>query len=94
MKFRANTDGYITAVRFYKYATNTGIHIGNLWNSSGTRLATATFTNETASGWQQVSFASPVAITANTTYIASYHTNVGRYAVESNYFANEVVNGH
>jgi Domain of unknown function (DUF4082) len=34
-----------------------------------------------------VSFATPVAITANTTYIASYHTNVGRYAADSNYFA-------
>ena len=30
----------------------------------GTRLATATFTGETATGWQQVSFANPVAVTA------------------------------
>jgi uncharacterized protein DUF4082/concanavalin A-like lectin/glucanase superfamily protein/Big-like domain-containing protein/galactose oxidase-like protein/Kelch motif protein len=87
VKFRSDFDGYITALRFYKYATNTGTHVGNLWNSSGTRLATATFTGETASGWQQVSFATPVAITANTTYIASYHTNVGRYAGDINYFA-------
>src|SRR5205814_1857225 len=94
VKFRADTNGYITGLRFYKYASNTGTHIGNLWSSSGTRLATATFTNETASGWQQVTLSSPVAITANTTYVASYHTNVGRYAVDSNYFANAgVTNG-
>ena len=32
-------------------------------------------------------FASPVAITANTTYVASYHTNVGGYAIDGGYFA-------
>ena len=88
VRFRASTSGFITALRFYKYSTNTGTHVGNLWSNTGTRLATATFTNETASGWQQVAFATPVAINANTTYIASYHTTVGNYAVSSNYFAN------
>ena len=67
--------------------TNTGTHIGNLWSSSGTLLASATFANETASGWQQVNFASPVAITANTVYVASYHAPVGRYANDNAYFA-------
>ena len=49
-------------IRFYKAAANTGTHIGNLWTASGQLLASATFTNETASGWQQVNFASPVPI--------------------------------
>ena len=66
VKFRSDTAGYITGIRFYKASTNTGTHVGNLWTSTGTLLATATFTNETASGWQQVNFATPVAITANT----------------------------
>ena len=92
-KFRTNTAGFITGVRFYKYATNTGTHVGSLWSSTGTRLGTATFTNETASGWQQVTFPTPVAVNANTTYIASYHTTVGGYAVSSNYFANAVTRG-
>ena len=56
-------------------------------------LASATFTNETASGWQQVTFATPVAITANTTYVASYHTNVGHYAEDDNYFTSGVDSG-
>ena len=42
-------------------------------------LASATFTGETASGWQTVTFSSPVAIAANTVYVVSYHTNVGQY---------------
>jgi hypothetical protein len=87
VKFQADVGGYITAIRFYKGPSNTGTHIGNLWSSDGTLLGTATFTNETASGWQQVSFATPVQITANTTYVASYHTEVGFYAADGAYFA-------
>ena len=77
VKFRADVDGFLTGVRFYKATTNTGTHVGNLWTSTGTKLATATFTGETASGWQQVDFAAPVAITAGTVYVASYHTSSG-----------------
>ncbi len=49
--------------------------------------ASATFTGETSSGWQQVSFATPVPIAANTVYVASYHTSVGHYSQDLNYFA-------
>ena len=42
--------------------------------------------NETASGWQQVTLPSPVPITANTTYVASYHAPTGHYAVDVSYF--------
>src|SRR5690606_16711006 len=73
VKFRSDVSGWVTGVRFYKGAANTGTHIGSLWSASGAHLATATFANETASGWQQVTFATPVAVTANTTYVASYY---------------------
>ena len=56
VQFRSAVAGSITGIRFYKAAANTGTHIGNLWTSNGTLLATATFTGETASGWQQVLF--------------------------------------
>ena len=87
VKFRSDVKGYITGVRFYKASANTGTHIGNLWTSTGTRLATATFSNETASGWQQVNFSTPVAITANTVYVASYHNIPGHLSVGRNFFA-------
>ena len=54
MKFRADSAGTVTGVRFYKAAANTGTHVGALWTAGGTQLAQATFTNETASGWQHV----------------------------------------
>src|SRR5438046_4885409 len=56
--FRADSNGYITGIRFYKSTGNTGTHVGNLWSSGGALLASATFTGESASGWQQVNFRS------------------------------------
>jgi hypothetical protein len=87
VKFRADSNGVIAGIRFYKSSANTGTHVGNLWSSAGVLLATATFTNETSSGWQQVNFSSPVAITANTVYVASYFTTVSHFSVDSNAFA-------
>ncbi|MEU8203442.1 DUF4082 domain-containing protein [Streptosporangium sp. NPDC049046] len=93
VKFRAATSGTVTGIRFYKGPQNTGTHIGSLWTSGGTLLASATFTGETATGWQEVSFSTPVAVTANTTYIASYYAPVGRYATTRPYFVSAYVNG-
>ena len=59
---------------------------------TGQLLASATFVNETDSGWQTVNFATPVTVTANTTYVASYHTEVGRYAADNNYFKTDGLN--
>jgi hypothetical protein len=83
VKFTASVTGQVTGVRFYKAAANTGTHIGSLWSSTGTLLASATFTNETASGWQFVKFSSPVSITAGTTYVAGYFDPSGHYSATS-----------
>jgi hypothetical protein len=93
MKFQASVSGSITALRFYKGATTTGTHVGSLWTITGTLLASVTFANETASGWQQQVLPSPVPIQANTTYVVSYHTATGNYAVTAPYFTSAVVNG-
>jgi hypothetical protein len=87
VKFQSETAGFITGLRFYKGAGNTGTHVGHLWTSTGNLLGTATFTNETATGWQTVVFSQPIAIAANTTYVASYFAPNGNYALDSNYFA-------
>ncbi len=86
VRFKSDVAGSITGVRFYKSAANTGTHIGNLWSNTGTLLATATYASETASGWQTVNFTSPVAIAAGTYYVASYHSTIGHYAEDDNYF--------
>lgn len=87
VKFKADYDGYIKGIRFYKGVGNNGTHVGNLWTSAGTLLATATFTNETTTGWQQVNFATPVSVTANTTYVASYFAPQGHYAYTGSFFS-------
>ena len=70
-------NGTVTAVRFYKGAGNTGTHVGSLWDAGGGRLGQVTFTNETATGWQTATFATPVAVTAGTTYVVSYYAPDG-----------------
>jgi phosphodiesterase/alkaline phosphatase D-like protein len=86
--FKSQLDGVVTGVRFYKgSAANSGTHTGRLWSSTGTSLATVTFNTETASGWQQANFSSPVAITANTDYIVSYSAPAGHYAGDIGAFA-------
>jgi lysophospholipase L1-like esterase/fibronectin type 3 domain-containing protein len=82
VRFRVEQYGYITGVRFFKGPLNTGTHKGSLWARDGRLLASATFTNETASGWQQVNFSSPVVVWPWTTYVASYFAPVGRYAAD------------
>ena len=74
-------------MRFYKGAGNTGTHVGSLWDAGGGRLGQVTFSNETATGWQTATFATPIAVTAGTTYVVSYYAPVGRYAASPGYFA-------
>ncbi|MEA2782724.1 MAG: hypothetical protein QOK29_4268, partial [Rhodospirillaceae bacterium] len=93
VKFKSSKSGTITGFRFYKGPQNTGTHVGSLWSATGTLLGSATYTNETASGWQQVNLATPISITAGTTYVASYHTNVGHYSETFNYFVTPRTSG-
>jgi hypothetical protein len=86
VRFRSEVDGYISALRFFKGAANTGTHVGHLWTSTGQLLATVTFSGESASGWQEMEFETPVAIGAGTTYVASYHAPSGGYSRTTDYF--------
>lgn len=58
-----------------------------MWSSAGQLLGTVTFSGETAGGWQQATLATPVSVTAGTTYVVSYYAPNGRYAGDSGYFA-------
>jgi hypothetical protein len=86
VKFNSSVAGHITGVRFYKGSKNTGTHVGHLWTRTGTLLGSITFTKETASGWQQMLFATPISIAANTTYVVSV-SSASYYSDSVNYFA-------
>ncbi len=92
LKFKAKNAGYVTGVRFYKGAQNTGTHTGSLWDNKGHLLASTTFKNETPSGWQTATFPQPVNIAANVTYVISYHAPVGYYSSSANYFRDSTYN--
>jgi hypothetical protein len=96
VRFRSETDGYVTGIRFWKAAANRGMHFVNLWSEAskaatapiggGRLLASATPLAESDAGWQTASFAVPVEIQAGVEYVASYHTATG-YAVDRGYFS-------
>jgi hypothetical protein len=86
-KFTVDQDMRLTALKFYKDAGETGTHVGRLWTASGTPLAQATFSGETASGWQRQALATPVTLTAGQTYVASVGLNeryvLSQYGLQS-----------
>src|SRR6185295_15676876 len=65
---------------------------GHLWSATGTLLGSATFTGETASVWQETSFASPIEINANTTYVVSVFSPSGDYPATKTYFSQAIIN--
>ncbi|MGD0907525.1 MAG: DUF4082 domain-containing protein, partial [Candidatus Acidiferrales bacterium] len=92
MLFQSDTAGQITGIRFWKDSNEIGLHVGSIWSATGTRLASVTFCNETASGWQVQSLASPLAITANTTYVVSVNTGDTYYVDTTGGLASAIVN--
>ena len=91
VRFTPAQNGVISGVRFYKGPSNTGTHTGSLWDSAGQQLATGTFANETATGWQTLTFATPIPVVAGQTYTASYTTG-GFYSADAGFFLNNTVN--
>jgi hypothetical protein len=87
LQFGSNVAGQVTGVLFYKEPGMTGTNVGHLWSSNGTLLASAKFSKETSSGWQQVSFSNPVSILANTIYTVSYSTGSPLFYFDAGYFS-------
>jgi hypothetical protein len=92
LKFRSAKAGQIQSIRYWKTPSETGTHVGKIWSSTGQLLASVTFTNETASGWQEQALATPLTIVANTTYVVSVNSN-GFYARTLDAFNNVVTSG-
>jgi len=91
VKFQTSVAGAVRALRFYKSNQadssradyNPGPHVGHLWDGSGRLLATAPFSHESFSGWQQVELENAIPLMAGATYVASYHTAQGVYSSDS-----------
>jgi WD40 repeat protein len=90
VKFSSAVNGIVTGLRFYQASAGTTFQ-ATLWTLSGQQIATGSVTS-TAPGWQMLNFKAPIAISANTVYVASYHAPNGNYAVSSFGFANCINN--
>ena len=84
-QFTATKAGKVTGVRFYKGTGNGGVHVGGLYDPAGTLLAKATFSGESSSGWQKVTFGTAVTVKAGTTYTAAVLMPQGHYAHTQSY---------
>jgi chitodextrinase len=92
-KFQSTAAGQITGIRFYKASQESGTHTGHIWSSTGTLLATVTFSGETASGWQTQNLTSPLSISAGTTYTVSVNTAGSYYVATNGGLASAITNG-
>ncbi len=91
MRFYATTNGQISAIKFYKSPLETGNHTGRIY-SAGTLLASVTFTNESASGWQTQALSTPLSINAKSEYVVSVNTGNSYYVATSNGLASQITN--
>jgi len=96
VKFQSSVSGFVTGVRFFSadaVSLAPGAYTGQLWTSGGTLLASGTFTGLSTNTWQELTFATPVLITANTTYVASYHKTHNSYVGTAGGLVLAVTNG-
>jgi hypothetical protein len=92
MKFRAARPGVITAIRYWRAASDAIPHTGRIWAANGTQLTSVGFSGESASGWQQQALPVPLHIDANVTYVVSVNVN-SNYPFTSSGLATSIVNG-
>lgn len=63
--------GYVTALRFYKASSNTGTHVGRVYDAAGREVRAVTFSGESASGWQRATLAQPLWLGAGARFTVS-----------------------
>jgi hypothetical protein len=82
LKFWSTQPGAVAGIRFYRDHTNSYGYTARLYTAAGSLLAQARTATDTCTVpcWEQVNFAAPIAISANTTYVAAYYTSNGYYA--------------
>ncbi len=85
--------GEVRGVRFLKGASDTGAHVGLLYRSSGELLAEVSFAGESATGWQEARFTSPVAIAAGERFVAAVFNDAGFYVSSTGFFTAPLTRG-
>ncbi len=92
VKIKVTAPARLTAFRFYKDAAETGTHVGRIWSATGLQLAQATFTGESASGWQEQSLSTPFPLQPGVVYVASVGVNY-TFVLTYDGLANQITSG-
>jgi hypothetical protein len=82
VKFWSTQPGTISAITFYRGAASPDGYVARLYSASGAVLGAVTMPQESdpIPGWQTATFAAPISISANTSYIAAYYAPSGEYS--------------
>jgi Domain of unknown function (DUF4082) len=91
VRFRSTQPGKVSGIRFFRGAASRDGYAVKLFANNGSLLAGAKTWKDTCAVpcWEQVNFARPVPLLANTTYVAAYYTSSGRYAADKFNFKND-----
>lgn len=91
-KISVGMPGKITAIRHWKLLSDTGPHIGHIWDSTGRLIATVPFLNETSLGWQEQRLDSPIPFKPGPYLIVTVNSNnKAHFPIQTNGFANALI---
>jgi Domain of unknown function (DUF4082) len=95
VKFWSSKSGTISAIRFYRATTSPDGYTASLYAAGGGLLGSVKMKHESGPvpGWQAGTFASPISISPNTTYVAAYYVPFGSYQLVPNGLAQGVTTG-
>jgi hypothetical protein len=81
VKLWSSQSGTVSAIRFYRGTTSPLGYVARLYSASGTVLGSVTMAHESGPvpSWQVATFAAPISISPNTTYVAAYYVPSGEY---------------
>jgi Domain of unknown function (DUF4082) len=84
VKFWSSQAGTVSAIRFYRAVASSSGYVAHLYSASGSLLGSASLKSDSCSVpcWEIANFASPIPISANTTYLAAYYSPEGKGAAD------------
>lgn len=92
LRFKSSVDATITGIRFYRFPGSGNGQIGYLFDAAHVELGEANFPDDTL-GWVTAEFSTPIAITADTPYMAVQFLTNGYVPYKLNVFTSDVTVG-
>ena len=95
VKFWSSQAGTVSGIRFYRAVASSHGYVARLYSAGGTLLGSATLTRDgwSVPCWEVANFASPISISANRTYVATYYSTMGNGAEDPGELKSGVTNG-